>query len=80
VGNSSKEELNQVSKRKQIEIKLYPSIKWLYFKGYSLYGYYWGYKLIIQNYELPYWEQWALWVFAMMSLYFFGRDERLFIK
>lgn len=63
--------------RKQLELKWYPKLKWIYVKFYSLYGYYWAYKLFNKNYDLPYWEQWVLWVFAMISLYFFAREERL---
>lgn len=77
MGKFAQEEIEKLSYRKQLELKWYPYIKWFYFKGYSLYGFYWGYKLYKQNYELPYWEQWALWLFAMLSLYFFGREERL---
>jgi len=70
-------DITKLSKRKQLEMKWYPKIKLIYFKVYSIYGFYWGYKLFTMNYELPYWEQWALWTFAMSSLYFFGREERL---
>lgn len=69
--------LEKLPYRKQLEMKWYPYIKWFYFKGYSIYGFYWAYKLIIQDYSLPYWEQWTLWLFAMLSLYLFGREEKL---
>ncbi|MGO4905803.1 hypothetical protein ACEN2F_10065 [Flavobacterium sp. W20_MBD1_R3] len=52
-------------------------MKWIYVRFYSAYGYYWGYKLFKLDYEIPYWEQWTLWIFAMMSLYFFAREEGL---
>lgn len=68
--NFTKEEIEKLPYRKRLEMKWYPYIKWFYFKGYSVYGFYWGYKLYKHNYELPYWEQWALWLFAMLSLYF----------
>lgn len=70
-------DFERLSFRKQLEMKWYPKIKWIYVKFYSIYGYYWAYKLFCKNYDLPYWEQWALWIFAMLSLYFFARDERL---
>ncbi len=74
----SEEEINQLSKRKQFEMLwLYPKIKWIYARFYSWYGFYWAYKLCKHDYEIPYWEQWALWFFAMASLYFFAREERL---
>lgn len=70
-------EIKKLSQRKQLELKWYPKIKLIYVRIYSLYGYYWAYKLFNKNYELPYWEQWFLWSFAMLSLYFFAREERL---
>ena len=71
------DEINKLPNRKKLEMKWYKHFKWFYFKAYSLYGYYWGYKLIVKDYNLPYWEHWALWLFAMLSLYFFGREEKL---
>ena len=73
----NEDEINKLPNRKKLEMKWYKHFKWFYFKGYSLYGYYWGYKLIVKDYNLPYWEHWALWLFAMLSLYFFGREEKL---
>ncbi len=71
-------DINKLSTRKQIEMRyLYPATKWLYVRYYSFYGFYWAYKLIAGNYELPMWEQWSLWFFAMASLYFFAREEGL---
>ncbi|MNT82324.1 hypothetical protein D3C72_2220380 [compost metagenome] len=70
-------DFEKLSYSKQLEMKWYPKIKWIYVKFYSIYGYYWAYKLFNKNYSLPYWEQWTLWIFAMLSLYFFARDERL---
>lgn len=71
-------EIEKLSKRKQLEMNwLYPKIKWIYVRFYSWYGFYWAYKLIVNDHELPAWEHWALWSFAMMSLYFFAREERL---
>lgn len=79
MGKSTREEIEKLPYRKQLELKWYPFVKWFYFKGYSLYGFYWGYKLYNQNYELPYWEQWALWLFALLSLYFSGEKSDLII-
>ncbi|HLV40648.1 MAG TPA: hypothetical protein VKY37_00085 [Brumimicrobium sp.] len=74
----TKEEIEKLSKRKQIEILyIYPKIKWIYVRFYSWYGFYWLYKIIMKDFEVPYWEQIAIWLFAMMSLYFFAREERL---
>lgn len=73
----SKEDIEKLPYRKRLEMKWYPYLKWFYFKAYSLYGFYWAYKLIVKDYSFPYWEQWALWLFAMLSLYFFGREEKL---
>ena len=71
-------DINKLSERKKIEMKyIYPKMKWFYARFYSFYGFYWAYKLIVGNYEIPYWEQWALWTFAMLSLYFFSREEGL---
>lgn len=74
----TEEEIELLPKRKQIEMKyIYPRIKWLYAKYFGLYGFYWAYKLFIKDYTIPAWEQWSLWFFAMASLYFFSREERL---
>lgn len=74
----SEEEIASLPKRKQMEMKwFYPKIKWLYVRFYSWYGFYWAYKLYKHNFDIPVWEQWALWFFAMASLYFFAREERL---
>lgn len=64
-------DLNNLPERKRIEMKyLYPAMKWIYARYYSMYGFYWAYKLITGNYNLPAWEQWSIWFFAMASLYF----------
>ncbi len=74
----TEEEINSLPKNKKAEMKyLYPKAKWIYVRFYSYYGFYWAYKLFNKNYDIPYWEQWALWTFAMLSLYFFAREERL---
>ncbi len=70
--------IENLSKRKQVEMKyFYPGMKWLYARYYALYGFYWAYKLFMEDYTLPAWEQWSLWFFAMASLYFFSREEGL---
>ena len=74
----SEEEFSSLSKRKQIEMKwFYPKVKWIYVRFYSLYGFYWAYKLFQSDFNIPIWEQWAIWFFAMSSLYFYAREERL---
>jgi len=71
-------DISKLPRRKQIEmLYIYPKIKWVYVRFYSWYGFYWAYKLIYNDYEIPAWEQWALWFFAMVSLYFFAREEGL---
>lgn len=69
-------DLEKLPLRKKLEMKyFYPKTKWFYARFYSLYGFYWAYKLIVGNFTIPIWEQWALWSFAMMSLYFFSREH-----
>ena len=71
-------DLSNLSRCKQMEMKyFYPKIKWVYARFYGWYGFYWAYKLIVGNYAIPYWEQWAIWFFAMASLYFFSHEEGL---
>lgn len=74
----SDEEMSSLPKRKQMEMKyFYPFIKWTYARFFGWYGFYWAYKLIVQDFTIPLWEQWALCFFAMSSVYFFAREERL---
>jgi hypothetical protein len=76
--NFTEKEIAALTKRKQMKMLwLYPQIQWLYVRFYSWYGFYWAYKLFKHDLDIPGWEQWALWFFAMASLYFFAREERL---
>jgi len=40
-------DFEKLSSRKQLEMKWYPKIKWIYVKFYSIYGYYWAYKIVL---------------------------------